>query len=229
MLRTDTHRRHLLAGALALPLVALPGCAGGIGGFGLTEAIRRLLTISSQRAFARLLQPGGFYDDQLARIDLPPEIAGPRAAPVIGAILGTSPVRNQLLELLNDAAVDGAERAAPLVADAIRNFTVADAVSIVEAASGDAATRALRGQMGDALVTAMFPEIGTALRVANNPVLGQLLQAGTGIDISGLGTYVAREAVDGIYAAMGREEAAIRADPQATGDPVIMAAFGLGR
>lgn len=221
----DTQRRGVILGGLALPVLALPGCTG-LGGFGLTEAIRRLLTLSSQRAFATLLQPGGFYDDRLARIELPPEIGGPRAGSVVAAILSTSLVRNQLLEILNDAAVEGAGRAAPLVADAIRNFTVADAVSIVRAASGDAATRALRGQMGDALVTAMFPEIGTALRLADDPLLGRVMQAATGIDIAGLGQHVAREAADGIYAAMGREEEAIRADPQATGDPVIIGAFG---
>ena len=81
--------------------------------------------------------------------------------------------------------------------------------------------------MGETLVTAMFPEIGTALRVADSPVLSRVLQAATGIDINGLGQYVAREAADGIYGAMGREEAAIRADPRATNDPVIIGAFGL--
>lgn len=221
------HRRHILAAALAAPLLALPGCTA-LGGFGLTEAIRRVLTLSSQRAFARLLQPGGFYDDRLARIELPPEIGGPRAGSVVGAILAAGPVRAQLLELLNDAAVEGAGRAAPLIADSIRNASFADAAAIIGADSGAPATRALREHIGDRLVTAMFPEIGAALRVADDPLLGRVLQAATGIDIAGLGQYVAREAADGIYAAMGREEEAIRADPEATGDPVIIGAFGVG-
>jgi len=218
-------RRTLFASGLALPLLTLSGCTG-LGGFDLTEAIRRMLTLSSQRAFATLLREDGFYDDQLARIELPPQFGGAQSGPVLAGILGTSLVRNRLLRTLNVAAARGAERAAPLVTDAIRNFSVTDALSIIRGGS-EAATRALRGQMGQSLVTAMFPEIGTALRVADDPVLGQALQAATGIDISGLGDYVAREAADGIYAAMGREEAAIRANPRATNDPLIIGTFGL--
>ncbi len=49
-------RRSLIGAGLALPLLTLPGCAAGIGGFSLEGAIRRLLTVSSQRAFAQLVQ-----------------------------------------------------------------------------------------------------------------------------------------------------------------------------
>lgn len=226
MLRTDIPRRTILATGLVMPLLTLPACTG-FGGAGLSEAIQRLLTLSSQRAFASLLASDGFYSDQLARIDLPPQFGGSGSSSIVAALLGTSAVRNRLLHLLNDAGEQGARRAAPLVTDAIRNFSVTDAISLIRAASGDAATQALRGQMGDALVTAMFPEIGTALRVADDPLLGRALQAATGIDISGLGRFVAQEASDGIYAAIGREEAAIRANPRATNDPVLIGAFGL--
>lgn len=221
-------RRKVLAGGLVLPLLALPSCTG-MGGFDLTEAIRRLLMLSSQRAFAGLLAEDGFYSDQLARVTLPDQIGGSRSSAIVRALLSTSAVRNRLLRILNDAAAEGAERAAPLVTDAIRSFSVADALSIVRAANGDAATRALRGQMGDALVTAMIPEVGTALRVANDPLVGQVLRAATGVDITGLSADISGKAADGIYAAMGREEAAIRANPQATGDPIIIGAFGLLR
>ncbi|MEM8697345.1 MAG: DUF4197 domain-containing protein [Pseudomonadota bacterium] len=219
-------RRTVLKTGAVIPLVALAGCTG-MGGFDLTGAIRRILTLSSQRAFARLLAEDGFYDDQLARVTLPDQIGGSRASGVVRALLATSAVRGRLLRLLNDAAAEGAERAAPLVADAIRSFSVADALSIIRATQGDTATQALRGQMGDALVTAMVPEVGTALRVAQDPLIGEVLRAATGIDIAGLGADVSRQAADGIYAAIGREEAAIRADPRATGDPVIIGAFGL--
>jgi len=218
-------RRSLLGAGLVVPLVFLPGCTG-IGGFDLTEAIRRLLTLSSQRAFASLLAEDGFYDDQLARITLPSEIGGSRSSSILGRILGTSLVRNRLLRELNRAGAAGARRAAPVVTDAIRGFSVADAMAIIRG-GGDAATSALRGQMGDSLVTAMVPEIGGALRVADNEIVGQVLQAATGIDFGGLRDDVTRKAANGIYAAMGREEAAIRANPQATNDPIIIGAFGL--
>ena len=104
-------RRSLLAAGLSLPLLALPGCAT-MGGFGFEDAIRRLLTLSSQRAFARLLQENGFFEDELARVPLPPELTG--AGAVTSALLRTSLVRNQFLSLMNRAAANAAEAAAPI-------------------------------------------------------------------------------------------------------------------
>ena len=68
-------RRSLLVAGCALPLLALPGCST-LGGFSFEDAIRRILTLSSQRAFARLLQDNGFFQDELARIPLPPQFSG---------------------------------------------------------------------------------------------------------------------------------------------------------
>ena len=45
----------------------------------------------------------------------------------------------------------------------------------------------------------------------------------TGIDYLELGRTVADQAADGIFRVIGREEAAIRADPAATRDPVLIA------
>ena len=46
------HRRAFLAGSvLSAGILALPGCASYGGGISLTEAIRRLLLLSSERAF----------------------------------------------------------------------------------------------------------------------------------------------------------------------------------
>jgi len=64
-------RRALLAGAAgAGALLLLPGCVSTGGGFSLTEAVRRLLLVASENAFARLTAPGGFWDEQVARIGL---------------------------------------------------------------------------------------------------------------------------------------------------------------
>ena len=61
-----TARRAVLGGMAATGLLALPGCAG-MGGFSLTDAVQRLLFLSSERAFARMLRPEGYWDEQVAR------------------------------------------------------------------------------------------------------------------------------------------------------------------
>jgi len=68
-------RRQFAGGSAAGAVLLLSGCAS-MGGLSLTEAIRRLLVLSSQNAFAILLQPNGFYDNSLARIALPPQLGG---------------------------------------------------------------------------------------------------------------------------------------------------------
>ena len=217
-------RRALLAAACALPLLALPGCAS-VGAYLFEDAIRRLLTLSSQRAFARLLQENGFFEDEVARVPLPPELSG--AGAVASALLRTSLVQRQLLQLMNRAAADAAEAAAPVVYDAIRGMSLADAAALVRGGP-TAATDLLERTMGNAIVDVMFPGVGGALRAFDDGLLNRIVQAATGIDFARLQRHVSESAARGIYRAIGREEAAIRADPRGSGDPMIASVFGGG-
>ena len=216
-------RRRLLAAGCLLPVLALPGCST-LGGFGFEDAIRRLLTLSSQRAFARLLRENGFFEDELARIPLPPQLSG--AGSVASTLLRTSLVQNQLLRLKNRAAADAAEAAAPIVYDSIRSMSLSDAVSLVRGGP-TAATDFLQRTMGNAIVDAMFPGVGNALRLFDNGVINRVVQAATGINFAGLQRHVTESAARGIYRAIGSEEAAIRANPRQTGDPVLIGVFGV--
>ena len=219
-------RRGVLGAGCALPLLALPGCTtiGDFGGFGLEDAIRRLLTISSQRAFSNLLQENGFFQDEVARVQLPPELGG--AGGVASALLRTSTVQNQLLRLVNAAAAEGAKKAAPVVYDSIRTMTITDAARIVRGGP-TAATDYLESRIDNAIVDALFPGVGNALRVLDSGILSRALGAATGINFSGLQGDVSRKAAQGIWRAIGREETAIRANPSATGDPMLTGVFGV--
>ena len=219
-------RRGLVAAGLALPLLALPGCATRLGDlFNLEDAIRRLLTLSSQRAFARLLADEGFFRDDIARIDLPPQLGGSGVTAALAIALGTRAVQERLLRVVNEAAEEGAERAAPVVYDSIRDMTITDALAVVRGGP-TAATDYLARSMGERIFDAIFPGVGQALRVAENGVIQRVLLVATGINFSGLQADVTRKTSAALYRAIGREEAAIRADPQASGDPVLAGVFG---
>jgi Protein of unknown function (DUF4197) len=220
-------RRTFLAGAALTPLLALPGCAG-TGGLSLVEAIRRLLTLSSQRAFAALMQENGFFDSQVARIALPDQLGGSTASGLLSAVLRTDVFRSRMMRQVNRAAEKGATLAAPIVTDAISSLSVADALAVVRGGSS-AATDTLSQALGTRLFEVMLPGVGDGLKLFDSGVVTQALKVATGIDFAGLRDDVTRKASDGIYRAIGREEAAIRANPQATGDPLIMAVFGLAR
>ena len=221
---TTTRRQILLSGG-AFAVLTLPGCQS-LPGFSLTEAIRRLLTLASQNAFAMLLQPNGFYDSSVARIGLPERLGG--GGTILSAVLQSRAFRDRLQRQLNRAAEKGAERAAPLVADAVRNVSIEDAAALVRGGP-QAATAFLRGKMGIALVEAMLPGIADGLRLFDDQIISQAVRSVIGFDIAALAQDITRKADDSIWAAIGLEEGNIRADPQRTNDPVLIGVFGLLR
>ena len=220
-------RRSLLCSAALLPILTLPGCAE-TGRFSLVEAIRRLLSLSAQRAFANLMRENGFYDDQLARISLPDALGGSKGADVLTAVLTSALFRNRLTKQVNRAAEKGAEIAAPVVADAVLNMGIPDAAAIIRG-GGSSATELLRTAMGEKLLGTMLPGIDRGLRLFDNAVVVEALRAATNIDFAGLRDDVTAKASDAVYRAIGREEIAIRADPGSTNDPLLIGVFGLAK
>lgn len=218
-------RRSLLAGAAgAGALLLLPGCAT-TGGFNLTEAIRRLLLLASENAFARLTAPGGFWDEQVARIGLN-QLLGTRGD-VLSRILTSSLVKDRLEERFASFAIEASFRAAPIVTDAVEVIGFENAIDLVRGGPSAASTF-LRGELGTALLDAMVPELGDALRLAEDPLVGQALGALTGVNIGDIAGRIGREVDNAVWGEIAREEAAIRADPGATRDPLLIGVFGIG-
>jgi Protein of unknown function (DUF4197) len=222
---TQIGRRELLYAGLAGATLILPGCAS-LPGFSLTDAIRRILTLSSQNAFALLLQPNGFYDSNVARIALPDRFGGNTGGGLLSAVMQSKGFRDKLQRQLNRAAEKGAERAAPLVADAVRNISIADATSIIRGGP-EAASGFLRGQMGGALINAMLPGISDGLRLFDDQTISKAVQSITGFNIGSLAADINLKADNAIWSAIGAEEASIRANPQKTNDPLLIGVFGL--
>lgn len=218
-------RRAFLAGASVGTLaLTLPGCASSPR-YSLTEAIRRMLLLASERAFARLVEPGGFWDAQVARVGLG-NLLGTRGD-VLSRILTSALFKDRLEEAFADIAIEGSERAAPLVADAVRVIGFENALDLVRGGPR-AATAFLQGEMGGRLIEEMVPELGRAIELASDPLVGQLVDAITGANVSGVAARLAGKVNEAIWAEIGNEEAAIRADPRATRDPLLIGVFGLG-
>ncbi|MFM5922668.1 MAG: DUF4197 domain-containing protein [Novosphingobium sp.] len=214
-------RRTFLAGTATAGLLALPGCTS-LGGFSMVEAIKRLLTLSSERAFAKLTAPGGFWDSEVARFEVPVLFTG--SSGLLKTLLTSGAFKGQLQHQLNLVAEKGAQQAAPVVLEAVRNISVPDAVGIVRGGP-TAATSYLRAQMGAGLINAMIPGLTDALRVSSDPVLGQAIKALSGVDLGGVAQSVANRADNSIWYQIGNEESAIRANPQGTNDPLLIGVF----
>ncbi|MDN3644917.1 DUF4197 domain-containing protein [Pontixanthobacter aestiaquae] len=222
LLDHHTGRRAFIVGGAATGALALSGCAG-LPGFGFTDAIRRLLLLSSERAFARLTADGGFWDQQVGRIGLA-NIMGTRGN-ILAGILTSAVFKDQLEDAFADVAIRGAERAAPLVADAVRIIGIQAAEQLVRGGP-TAATSFLRGEMGTSLVEAMVPELGDAIRLASDPVIGRAISRLSGVDVAGVSNRFSGDINNAIWNEMGVEEAEIRRNPRGTNDPVLIGVFG---
>lgn len=220
---TSLARRRLLGGMIVGGVVlALPACTT-TGRYSLVDAIRRLLYLSSTRAFARLTADGGYWDDSVAQLGLE-SFLGNRGG-ILASILTSTLFKRRLEHAFAGVAEDAADRAAPLVTDAVRVIGFQNAVALIRGGP-TAATAFLRDEMGNALVEAMVPEVGQAMRIAQEPLMGQLLSALTGVDVPAVATTFSTRVNDVIWSEIGREEAAIRADPLATNDPLLISVFG---
>lgn len=223
----DTTRRTLMAGLFAgAAATLLPGCATGLGQYSLVDAVQRLLYISSERAFARMLQADGFWDQQVASLGLG-NVLGARGD-VLGRILTSGLFKSRLDRAFGEFAYRGAERAAPVVTDAVRVIGFQNAVDLVRGGPS-AATAFVRGNVGTRLIDVMLPELGAAMQVASDPLVGQVLAALTGVDTAGAARRFADSIDEVIWREIGSEEAAIRADPGSTNDRAIIAVFGAGQ
>ena len=205
-------------------LLSLPACTSfGGGGFSLVDAVERLLFLSSERAFTRMLQPDGFWDNQVAQLGLS-GLLGARGD-VLSRILTSALFKNRLEGAFANFAYDAAYRAAPIVTDAVRVIGFSNAIDLVRGGP-TAATSYLRGSMGSRLIDAMVPELGQAMRVAQDPLVGELLAGLTGVDVPRIATTFASRIDDTIWNEIGREESLIRANPRSVNDPLIAGVFG---
>ncbi len=218
-------RRKFLAAGAAGTVFALTGCAS-LPSLSLTEAVRRLLTLSSQNAFAELMQPNGFFDSQLARISVPERLGGTRVTNIATALLRSKPIQKRLLKQVNRAAETGAELAAPIIADTIRGMSIADAAAIIK--GGDrAATDLLQSQLGTSLATQMLPGVSKGLNLFDNEIINLVLSQVSDINFADISGDVTDKVSDAIYRSIGAQEAKIRANPEATNDPLLIGVLGL--
>ena len=219
------HRREFLLGAsAAVALSALPGAAlAQASADPASEAVRRLMVLSTQNALAQLAQPNGFLNSAVARFNLPVLFAA-KKAPASSGPLGEPAFRLLLQQRLNVIAEAGARGAAPTMAEASRKLPIVDPNSILRGRS-TAATSALRLEMGSGLVNALRGPLEQALIAAQDVTVSQAIAALPGVTLGDVAHAVALAADNGIWYEIGAAEADIRANPSATGDAALIAAL----
>jgi hypothetical protein len=213
-------RRTFLAGAAVAGALALPGAAWAAPDPA-GAPVRRLLTLASQDAFARLSAPNGFLVSRAARFGLP--VLFKRGADPASP-LSSNQFRLDLQTRLNQLAEAGIRGAAPTVHDAIQALAVTDPAAVLRGAP-TGATSLLRLETGAALANAIILPLEQAMVAAQDPTVAQAVAALPGVTLNDVAHAVALAADNGIWYEIGASEVAIRRNPEATNDPVLVAAL----
>lgn len=193
------------------------------------SGLKAALADGAATAVTQLGQTDGFWGDQARRIALPGWMNN-AASLLRGAGYGDQMENLQLS--MNRAAEQATAEAGPIVGNTINAMSVRDAYDIL-AGSDTAATQYLRKNAGDDLAAKFEPIIKDttaqsqavaryeSLRSQAKPMLSFV----PGLDLD-LNDYVTQEALDGLFAAIGQQEAQIRANPAARGTDLLKKVFG---
>lgn len=203
----------------------------------IADGLREALKVSSDTSVNKASKEDGYYGNLAVRILLPPEIA--TAQSYIDRIPGGlgSTLTNELMIKLNRAAEDAADKATPILIDAITNITITDALSILNG-TDSAATVYLKAQTYTSLKTAFKPTIETSLQTVgaqqaystlttnyNNYVVPIPFLNAPSINTD-LADYTTGRALDGLFHYVKLEEEKIRKDPLHRVTDLLKRVFG---
>lgn len=208
-------RRRVIAGLAAIGIgTALSPRQAFAQGLGLSAILGR----ATDSALDRLARPGAFYDDEAIRIALP--ILGRPSSGLLGRLMGAGErlgVLDGITRTINDAAGTAAGEAKPIFRDAIDDLSWTDAPGIVS--QSDGGTQYLRRSSNDRLEGRLRPLVDDALSgVGAYDRFDRLSEKHSfirraGLDRESINRSVTEQALDGIFAYVGREERAFRANP----------------
>jgi hypothetical protein len=208
--------------ACVVSVLAVGGACGPADAKGIDLPIKSVLGAASDSALDKLSQPGAFYADEAVRILLP----GPlKKAGKVLALADKAGLTGDLTRTINDAAGKAAGEAKPIFRTAIDDMTLADGITMATKDRG--ATDYLQKSAGSALRGKLRPLIESALgstgaytQLSKVGSAGSLLSS-VGLDRNGLTDSVTDQAMKGIFAYIGNEEAKIRANPLKAGKKLL--------
>ena len=191
---------------------------------GLKDAVLRGIEKGSRLAAAK----NGYLENPDLKIGIPPE-----ARKVEEALrqIGLGREVDRFVTQLNRAAEQAAGKAMPIFVNAISAMTISDAFGILNGVD-DAATQYLAQATGDDLYNTFLPVVSDTLNQTRatrhyRDIVSRYNQLpGVKPVDPRLDAYATREAIQGLFLLMAREEANIRADPRARTTELLRRVFG---
>ncbi|MBD8493565.1 DUF4197 domain-containing protein [Pseudomonas syringae] len=220
-----------LAGLCAGLLLSVNAFALSLNDLSQSDAsggLKDALTQGAQIAVKQLGTPGGFSNNEEVRIELPGNLG--KVAKKMRQF-GMGAQVDQLETSMNQAAEAAVPQAQALLVDAVKKMTVADAKSILGGGK-DSATQYLDKSSREAIRAKFLPivkqatdKVGVAQKY--NAFAGQAAALGV-LDTksANVESYVAEQALNGLFEMIAKQEESIRANPAAAATSLAKKVFG---
>ncbi len=193
--------------------------------------LKQALTQGATQAVSTLGRPDGFLGNPKVKIPLPPRLA--KAERFI-RMAGLGSQTDELITAMNRAAEAAVPEAKPLLLNAVKSMTVADAKQILQGGD-DSVTQFFKAKTAEPLLQKFIPVVqkhtaSIELAQKYNQLAGQGMQLGLlKKEDANIDTYVARAALEGVYKIIAEEEKAIRANPMKAAGALARKVFGAAR
>jgi hypothetical protein len=213
--------------ALAMSGAALAGALDALTSKDASGGLRAALGQGIDAAVGRLGAADGFLGNPKVAIPLPPTLDK------IDRTLrrfGMGGEADKLKAAMNHAAEAAVAESRPILKDALKRMTVADAKAILTGGD-DAATHYFQNATSETLRTRFRPIVAKAtakLQVASlyDQYAGKAAQFGLiRSEDANLNEYVTQKALDGLFLVMADEEKAIRKDPLGQASSLVKKVF----
>ncbi|MGY3639871.1 MULTISPECIES: DUF4197 domain-containing protein [Pseudomonas] len=193
-----------------------------------TGGLKDALTQGAQIAVKQLGTPGGFSNNPEVKIELPGKLG--KAASKMKAF-GMGAQVEELENAMNKAAESAVTQAQPILVDAVKKMSVADAKGILSGGN-DSATQYLNKSSREQIRAKFLPivkqatdKVGVAQKY--NSFAGQAAAFGV-VDAksANVENYVTEQALNGLFEMIGKQEETIRQNPAAAATSLAKKVFG---
>nr|WP_315435746.1 DUF4197 domain-containing protein [uncultured Pseudomonas sp.] len=193
-----------------------------------TGGLKDALTQGAQIAVKQLGTPGGFSNNPEVKIELPGKLG--KAASKMKAF-GMGAQVEELENAMNKAAESAVTQAQPILVDAVKKMSVADAKGILSGGN-DSATQYLNKSSREQIRAKFLPivkqatdKVGVAQKY--NSFAGQAAAFGV-VDAksANVESYVTEQALNGLFEMIGKQEETIRQNPAAAATSLAKKVFG---
>lgn len=195
----------------------------------IADGLKEALANGVQHAVTNLGRAGGFLHDPEVRIPMPENLQ--RVEQTLRT-LRQDKLADDFVTTLNQAAEQAVPEAAAVLADSVKQMTLADAKSILTG-TNTAATAYFRRTSETNLYARFLPIVQQATRKTGVTSSYKQMRARLGFasalmgnDAGDLDDYVTRKTLDGLFIKIGEEETAIRANPAARTTELLQKVFG---